>query len=778
MTAAGTEREHERRDDLVKQYETSLSGDAAEEVRESVSRRYADYKSLDVPFAGLLDGWPDAMAAMRDDPKAEKYLQQLRARIDKDDYLASRMRLQSLLPLTKPDGKPHGIAGLGMVQAFHDADGEIRRNDIVGLHGDQTFRTLPLETWRLYVLSYAREAAAKNDAAGFARRFPELELDSNALKVDGKSYSLKDGLRDVPVVLTDDTARYLGREVSIDASGRMELRYRNWLDFHDMPTYPQYKEEFESRYADQPPFAVYPQVSAKNILKDWDLLSANRKREAEIAKEEKEIKELQGLIPDASKEDVVYLKEDLLSAQERLAKARARPVYELAQGDPAGLVKDKVVFIAWTATALSDRHPTPLDPNTPGTWVLATAFDNFKNQDFMTSQPRWLQWLGALLAAVLAVLGVMYAGKLQRGFVLVLAMGAVVLVVSWLGFEQQVWVHTMGPLAGLLFGFSQGALAKALTEGRQRRQRETFARQYMGKELLDHVIKNPASLKLGGENREMTMYFSDVAGFTTVTETLGPENPERLVELLNIYLERMTDIMLGTGGVIDKYIGDAIMCFWGAPMSQEDHAVRACRGALECRAELQRMQPLFADAVREIAPQLIKPDGSVLYARAGINSGMVTVGNMGSSKRFAYTVMGDAVNLAARLEPQCKSYGTDILIGEKTEQKVRGEFTLRPIDLIVVKGKTEPVEVFELMGDKNPPQFILDLVKHFSEGIKLFRDRHFEAALEEFKHAAHHETSAEEEALNPSRLYLQRCEELLRNPPPPDWNGVYIKTSK
>ena len=190
------------------------------------------------------------------------------------------------------------------------------------------------------------------------------------------------------------------------------------------------------------------------------------------------------------------------------------------------------------------------------------------------------------------------------------------------------------------------------------------------------------------------------------------------------------------------------------------------------------MQPLFADAVRGIAPQLIKPDGTVLYARAGINSGVVTVGNMGSSKRFAYTVMGDAVNLAARLEPQCKEYGTDILIGQNTEAMVRGEFTLRPIDLMVVKGKTEPVEVFELLGDKDVPQFVLDLVRHFEEGVRLFRDRQFEAALACFRNAEHHEAIRKEGEVNPSRMYIRRCEDYIASPPPREWNGVVVKTSK
>jgi adenylate cyclase len=298
----------------------------------------------------------------------------------------------------------------------------------------------------------------------------------------------------------------------------------------------------------------------------------------------------------------------------------------------------------------------------------------------------------------------------------------------------------------------------------------------MGTELVDYVIKTPQALKLGGENREMSIYFSDVAGFTTVTETLGPEHPDRLVELLNIYLERMTDIMLESGGVIDKYIGDAIMCFWGAPKTMEDHAMRACKGALACKAEMARMQPLFADAVRNTAPQLIKPDGTVLAARAGINSGIVTVGNMGSSKRFAYTVMGDAVNLASRLEGQNKEYGSWIMLGENTEKLVRGEFTTRRLDLLVVKGKTKPTEVFELLGPKEAPQFILDLVRDFERGVENFRARELEHALEWFRTSLQNEPDKEGD--NPSAIYIERCETFLASPPPPDWNGVFVKKTK
>ncbi|MCB9933709.1 MAG: adenylate/guanylate cyclase domain-containing protein [Planctomycetes bacterium] len=778
-----TEQTPDVRGELLPAYAGELEGAGETDLLLQLGDRCARFRSADAPFPALLDGWPSiAESGRRGDEKAGKLLDGLRNKVNSDPLMNESSRYRSLLPLTPADSR-QGVAGLGTVMGFEDIDGVLRRYDVVESYGTQLYRTLPLETWRLYVLSHARDALA--DPARletFKERCPNLELADGKLLWDSRSYSLDGELRDVPVRIEDRRALYLGRSMPLDPTGRVELRFRNFLAPEQNADWTWLTAEQQASVRERHPdgrlFATYPQLSARDILRDWDVLSENRRRDTEIQRLRAEMEKLEADLASAPEADKAGISERLTQARESLTKLQAEPPQKLALGSPAEVLKDKIVIVAGTATGLLDRHDTPLDSNTPGTWVLATFIDNLKNNDFMRSTPAWLNWCITLLLTVLAVLGVKLAGRMRNGLVLTALLGVLVLVACWALFTQQVWFPVAAPLAGLALGFSNGALAKALTEGHQRRQRESFARQYMGKELVDHVIRNPGSLKLGGENRPMTMYFSDVAGFTTVTETLGPNNPERLVELLNIYLERMTDLMLSTGGVIDKYIGDAIMCFWGAPMAQEDHAARACRGALLCRSELQRMQPLFADAVRGVAPQLIKPDGSVLYARAGINSGIVTVGNMGSSKRFAYTVMGDAVNLAARLEPQCKEYGTDILIGEKTEELIRGEFTLRRIDLMVVKGKTQPVQVFELIGEKDPPQFVRDLLQHFERGIDLFRDRQFEAALESFKHAAHHETAQDEDEINPSRLYIERCESYLRNPPPPEWNGVVVKTSK
>lgn len=775
-----TPRPGDVRNELLPAYATTLEGDG---LLEHVAPRYEVFRTAEAPYPAMLDGWPSLVSeGRRGDERADAKLASFRRLINNDKYMNETVRYRSLLPLTEPVGR-HGIAGLGTVMGFEDADGALRRYDVVGAHAGKLYRTLPLETWRLYVLSFARDAhadATLRDA--FKIRFGNMEVTDAGLVCDGMTHALEGSLRDVPVKAAGSTVRYLGRDIPLDESGRALLRYRNFLAVQNNANWPflteQQRTDTLARHPDGRLFAVYPQLSARDVLRDWDALADNDFKVSETRRLTLLVDELEAELAAAAPEDREDIETRLADARTSLAAVRNQNVHKLALGPPQDMVRDKVVIIAATAIGLLDRHETPLGANTPGTWVLATYFDNLKNEDFMTESPRWVEWLLAMLGALAAVWAVLFAGRMRNGLSLTLLLGMLAVVACWFAFQYQHFLPLAAPLAGLFVGFSHGALAKALTEGRQRRQRESFARQYMGKELLEHVIRNPGALKLGGENRQMTVFFSDVAGFTTVTETLGPNNPERLVELLNVYLERMTDLMLETGGVIDKYIGDAIMCFWGAPVDQSDHAVRACRGALACRSELSRMQPLFADSIRAIAPQLIKPDGTVLYARAGINSGLMTVGNMGSSKRFAYTVMGDAVNLGARLEPQCKEYGVDILIGQNTEALIRGEFTTRAIDLMVVKGKTEPVEVFELIGDRQVPQFVTDLLTHYNEGLAHFRAREFERALEKFKISAHHESVQDEDAINPSRLYIERCETLIASPPPAAWNGVYVKKTK
>jgi adenylate cyclase len=208
--------------------------------------------------------------------------------------------------------------------------------------------------------------------------------------------------------------------------------------------------------------------------------------------------------------------------------------------------------------------------------------------------------------------------------------------------------------------------------------------------LVDQMIQNPDMFKLGGERRELTMFFSDVKGFTNISESFKNE-PERLTELMNEYLGAMTDIVFKYGGTLDKYIGDAVVAFWNAPLPVEDHALKACYAAIEMQEKLKEMRPIWKAKY-----------GHEIYSRMGINTAPVIVGNMGSQGRFAYTAMGDGMNLAARLEAANKAFGTYIMISQFTYELVKEKCLCRWLAEITVQGKAEPIKVYELLRRRLP----------------------------------------------------------------------------
>jgi adenylate cyclase len=283
---------------------------------------------------------------------------------------------------------------------------------------------------------------------------------------------------------------------------------------------------------------------------------------------------------------------------------------------------------------------------------------------------------------------------------------------------------------------------------------------YMSPALVNELIEKPDMLKLGGDQKEITVFFSDVQGFTTISEGL---HPGELVSLLNEYLTAMTDIILDYGGFVDKYEGDAIMAFWGAPVDEPDHALRCCHCILDMRKKLVELN---ASLQAKGKPQL--------FTRFGINSGTVIVGNMGSDERFAYTAMGDTVNQAARFEPANKQYGTYCMIGETTYEKVKEAVETRELDLLQVKGKTKGVRVYELLarkGELDPQK--RELVNLYSAGLAAYKARRWVEGIKAFEQAL---------ALNPSdgpsKTYLARCQAYQASPPPPDWDGAFVMTTK
>ena len=282
----------------------------------------------------------------------------------------------------------------------------------------------------------------------------------------------------------------------------------------------------------------------------------------------------------------------------------------------------------------------------------------------------------------------------------------------------------------------------------------------MSETVISHLLAHPEKLKLGGERRRVTLFFSDLAGFTTMSERL---EPEAVVGLLNEYLSRMTEIILEEMGTVDKFEGDAIMAFWGAPLDQEDQAVRACRAAL-------RQQ----EALKELNESLHRRNMPLLNMRIGLHTGEAIVGNLGSQSRFDYTVIGDTVNLASRLEGLNKFYGTAIMASDATVAECGGAMEFMALDRVAVKGRETPVTVYTLMASQDelaPPRS--EARKEFSLGLELYRGGHFEEA-------AHHFLQALESwpGLTPASVFLGRCRTWQETPPSPDWDAVFRPDQK
>jgi adenylate cyclase len=319
------------------------------------------------------------------------------------------------------------------------------------------------------------------------------------------------------------------------------------------------------------------------------------------------------------------------------------------------------------------------------------------------------------------------------------------------------WIAYAGPsIGGGISAFATLLALSAVERSGKRFVQEALGR-YTSPALVRQLMEHPEHLSLEwGESREMSVYFSDIAGFTTISEGLKPED---LVALLNDYLTAMTDLVLSHGGVVDKYIGDAIMAFWGAPLPAPDHAVRAVSCAIAMRDKCDQLRASWQERF-----------GHEVFARAGVNSGMAVVGNMGSKHKYNYTVMGDMVNLASRLESANKPYGTFFMISETTVASLGGKFEVRELDRIAVKGKEKPVTVFEVLDEKGKadPEWVARARK-FEEGLALYRAKDFDGARAIF------EANKGDE---PSALFAERCTLFETEPPPADWDGVWRMKEK
>ena len=314
-------------------------------------------------------------------------------------------------------------------------------------------------------------------------------------------------------------------------------------------------------------------------------------------------------------------------------------------------------------------------------------------------------------------------------------------------------------LAGVV-GFASINIYLFIQERKERSFIQGAFGQYLSPKVIEALVEDPDKLSLGGERREMTAFFSDVAGFSTISESL---TPEELVNLLNYYLTEMCETISTTDGTVDKFEGDAIIAFWGAPLDQPDHAKRACWASVEMQDKLTLMR------------EELKAQGRpILKVRMGVNTGPMVVGNMGSKSRMDYTIMGDAVNLAARLEGANKFYKNYSMISENTYAHAKDFIDVRELDLITVVGKDIPITVYDLMGKKNTVSGSkAQLVELYNKGLALYKAKKFKEAGEFFAQAL--KVIPED---GPSITYLERCKQLLTHPPAADWDGVWRLTEK
>jgi adenylate cyclase len=429
---------------------------------------------------------------------------------------------------------------------------------------------------------------------------------------------------------------------------------------------------------------------------------------------------------------------------------------------PANALQGKIVLVGATAIGIYDMRVTPFENVFPGLEVHANVIDSILKQDFLY-RPNWVT-LFDLLAIILIglALGIILPrvkalwGALAAGFIFL----ALILSSKFIFQGIGGWVNLTYPILNLVLTYLGITGYQYMTEEREKKKVRGAFQYYLTASVVEQVLKNPEKLKLGGEKKDLTVLFSDIRGFTSISERMAPES---LVKFLNEYLTKMTDIVFKYDGLLDKYMGDALMAIWGAPLDQPDHARRACYTALDMVVELRVLQEKWA---AEGMPRL---DIGI-----GINAGPMVVGNMGSERRFNYTVMGDSVNLGSRLEGLNKLYGTNVIVSEMTYGRVRDEILGRELDSVRVKGKHQPVKIYELLAHRAEVSVEQQaLTEEFNSALAEYKKRNWDQALQAFQVLLTRHPHD-----GPTKLYVERCQTLMRNPPPLDWSGVYTLTTK
>jgi adenylate cyclase len=441
----------------------------------------------------------------------------------------------------------------------------------------------------------------------------------------------------------------------------------------------------------------------------------------------------------------------------------------LANKIAADALRGRIVLVGATAAGIGDIWATPFDPLLPGVEIHANAIEDILHGSFLVRN-----WETRLLTVVaIAFLGTFCAFAIpafsRRGLkeisLFAAAIFPAIILVHYFFFTRTGYsIGLLSPLFATATLLCGTLMVSYFSEERQRRSIENIFGKYLDSRVIEELVSRPERLRLGGERRDLTVLFCDIRNFTTLSEVLPPEST---VDMLNDFFTTMTNIIFASGGMVDKFVGDQIMAVWGAPLARPDHAAAACDAALRMRDAFAKISVKWSATAssRATGPEN-NPKLAKINCGIGINSGPMVVGNIGSARRLSYTVIGDNVNVASRLESLNKSYGTQLIIGPATYEAARDHFIFREIDRVRVRGRSQSHSIYELLCRADEITVSSEWLRAFADGLAAFRRRDWPIASKHFV-AAQNSNPADCCAA----LYLSRVEGFSKTPPPGDWDG-------
>lgn len=427
--------------------------------------------------------------------------------------------------------------------------------------------------------------------------------------------------------------------------------------------------------------------------------------------------------------------------------------------------KDKIVLVGATVSELHDLFSTPFyvtgnETLMPGVEIHANFIQSILDRKYFTSVRGWVSYMITFIFALVIAFIIKRTRPLIGIVTAVLIAAAYFLINIMLFTRFSVIMNFITPMGGVALAFVGCNAYQYFSEEKEKIYIRSVFKHYLAENVVDSILQDADALKFGGERRHLTVLFSDIRSFTTYSEKY---TPEEVVSNLGEYLTEMVDVILKFGGMLDKFVGDEIMAVFGAPYYMGDHAEKACLTALEMVRSLDRLKEKWSEQGKES-----------FEIGIGINTGDMIVGNLGSKQIFDYTVIGDNVNLGARLEGINKVYKTanNIIISEFTRNELSDNLVTRELDSVRVKGKLKPVAIFELVGEKGVIVYSDEFLSHYAEGLRLYKSQQWDGAIEEFRKAL---MLAEDEICS---MYLKRCRHFKKYPPGAEWDGVFTLQAK